>query len=360
MIQEGEGFGTWVNDAKDASYSSVSANLNKDTVLVLGSSEFEEGRSTPYHPTKIFRNLGIDMMFIGSADTYCLANAICLGAVGENIRGGKLVVILSPGWFLGEGYTPERFSHRYSESEFIALLKSNSLPQEIKDRISDRVLTLLAKDPKGFMAQRYVNCYGKGKGGPMKWLCDLRFAYLNDKERTGVYALWKATGQGHYREDMANADGKEPDWDALAKQGAKEHEKVSQSNPYHMEDSIYESYISTIEEQKKDSLRNLYFEEDCPEFDDLRLLLDIAAVYDLDVELILQPMNGPWYDYNGFTKDHRDGLPKILREIIRDYPKVHMTALYGEYEENHYLKNWNHPNGEGWTAICRTIYDFVK
>ena len=27
---------------------------------------------------------------------------------------------------------------------------------------------------------------------------------------------------------------------------------------------------------------------------------------------------------------------------------------------NHYLKNWNHPNGEGWTAICRTIYDFVK
>ena len=58
-------FGTWINSKKDLSYSAIAANLHEDTFMMLGSSEFQHGEKTPYHPTAIFRQAKLDVMCIG-------------------------------------------------------------------------------------------------------------------------------------------------------------------------------------------------------------------------------------------------------------------------------------------------------
>ena len=44
-------FGTWISTKKYLSYKAVSSNIEKDTVMMMGSSEFQYGNKTPYHPT---------------------------------------------------------------------------------------------------------------------------------------------------------------------------------------------------------------------------------------------------------------------------------------------------------------------
>ena len=60
-------FGTWISTKKDLSYRAVTSNIEDDTVLMMGSSEFHHGNKTPYHPTNIFRDLNMNVMCIGAA-----------------------------------------------------------------------------------------------------------------------------------------------------------------------------------------------------------------------------------------------------------------------------------------------------
>ena len=79
-------FGTWISTKKDLSYKAVSSNIEKDTVMMMGSSEFQYGNKTPYHPTNIFRKLGMNVMCIGAAQNQSLSHAVTLGAVAPKLE----------------------------------------------------------------------------------------------------------------------------------------------------------------------------------------------------------------------------------------------------------------------------------
>ena len=167
-ISNNKGFGTWVNLYKDLSYSAISDNIGKDTVMMMGSSEFQHGRNSKYHPTKLFRRMGVDVMCIGAAYNQSLSHAITLGSVSEKMKKHKVVLLLSPAWFDNQGVKKDAFSVRFSETQFIALMQNPKLSKNLKRKIANRTIELLAND-KGTRAnvEMYANYYIDGKLSPV-------------------------------------------------------------------------------------------------------------------------------------------------------------------------------------------------
>ena len=362
-ISEGPGFDSWVNPFKDASYSSLSANVHEDTVLLMGSSEFNHAREQESHPTKVFRGLGKDVMIVGSADSQSLINALTLAAVGDEMRGGKAVLILSPTWFMDDGMTSSRMDHRYSESLYLAMLKEDALPKDLRSALRDRVVELLPEGDKKERAVSYGKCYldEEGAGHPlMRGYAGFRAFVLNERERISVNIQWIGLGKREAKRDLAKTTDREPDWQAMESDALAAFPKISAGNAFHMKDSIYRKRIAPVMKEKKDSMTARRYRRDCPELDDLDLFLKVAAAYDIEVELILTPLNGKWYDYCGFTKEKRDVLPGLLAKRLADRKGVTFVDLSDRGDEPGFLEDWCHPGGAGWAVICHHINDFVE
>lgn len=157
-------FGTWINSKKDLSYQAVSRNIEEDSVLMLGSSEFHHGKKTKYHPTAIFRSLGMNVMCIGAAKNQCLSHAITVGAIAPEMKNKKVVLILSPSWFSKEGIDQDGFSARFSGSMYEAFIKNESISKETRKAVAERVTYLLEKSPgAGEEAARAEKIYLDGE-----------------------------------------------------------------------------------------------------------------------------------------------------------------------------------------------------
>ena len=89
-------FGTWYNTYKDLSYNALSQNLNKNSVLVLGSSEFRHGRKSQYHPGNLFRNTDINLVTVGGPFNQILFHTVALGSLQPHLKSKKVVLLISP------------------------------------------------------------------------------------------------------------------------------------------------------------------------------------------------------------------------------------------------------------------------
>ena len=59
-------FASWSGDGKFQAREAILQNLTEDTILTFGSSEFQHGVKTPYHPAKVFQNTKFQMMLNGA------------------------------------------------------------------------------------------------------------------------------------------------------------------------------------------------------------------------------------------------------------------------------------------------------
>lgn len=166
-------YGTWVSTYKDLSYDAISDNMEKDTVLVMGSSEMHHGRRTPYHPTNIFRKQHINAMFVGSAYRQCLMQATTVGAVAPKLKSKKVVLMLSPSWFGEGGVKKSAFAVRFSESEYVAMLRNKDLSLKTKKAVAKRTVELLGDDSA--MQKRVIKYNRMFLGGDASFMDKLTF-----------------------------------------------------------------------------------------------------------------------------------------------------------------------------------------
>ena len=359
VTAEDGGFGTWINTYKDMSYKAVAENIDEDTVMYLGSSEFQHGEGTPYHPTEIFRAMKMDVMCIGAAYNQCLSHAITMGALGPQLQSKKTVLILSPAWFNGPGVEKDAFGVRFSESMYMAMLENPNLSGDVKKKIAERAEDLLSNSPA---LQENVKRYDKifiGSGGNTadRTYFNMKKAFLNEREAINVNTAWKTTEEKKYRKFMETAKTGTADWDGLKKQSDEEFKKLSEGNSFHMDNRLYKKNIEPSLKKEKNSSTARRFWKDSPEYGDLEIFLQVCREQDIDVELILLPVSGWWYDYTGFTADKRKPLPAQIKAVADKYD----TPLYSFFDRDYtegWLEDAVHPAGKGWVEINEEAYRF--
>lgn len=350
-------FGTWINTKKDLSYKAISSNIEEDTVLMMGSSEFNHGKKTKYHPTAIFRSLGMNVMCIGAAQNQSLSHAITLGAIAPELKNKKAILILSPSWFGKEGVKPSGFAARFSQSEYEEFLKNEDISKETKEVVAKRVNELLEVSPKAqsdaqiidrMFLTRDANFKDKICFGVNRWLND-------EKENINVGLLWKATGEKNHKEYQVSPRGEEPDWDALAEEADSEMEG-KMNNDFYMKDSLYKSKIKPVLSERKDADTNRTY-ADSPEYDDLRLFLDVAKQEGIEVMLVMLPVNGWYYDYTGFPRENRETFVAGVEKVAEEYG-VKTCNFFDQCYTPGFLEDVVHPAGKGWVRINEEAYKF--
>lgn len=352
-------FGTWSNSYKYTSNAVLKENLTKDSFLLMGSSEFNHGRGTPYHPKNVFRDTKVHPMMIGTAYTQSLYHAITVAALEDKLQNRKVVLILSPQWFDHKGVKPEAYATRFSESNYVAMLANKNIPMEIKKKMAKRSETLLRKDPA--MSAR-VKIYNKIYIAKDANFADhayfkLRTAFVSEKDRLTVLSAMRVA-------EIKNKSGasghgeKAIDWKNLYKRAEIDGSKNAMAKNFYIWTKYYNKNIRGKRAKLANYQRTVSYRTS-PEYEDLKLFLDICKERNIKVMLVMIPVNGYWYDYTGIGKIKRYEYYDKIRKIAAEYDSSLTDFSDMEYMP-HFMEDTIHIGWKGWVKANEAIDAFVK
>ncbi|MEA4921958.1 MAG: D-alanyl-lipoteichoic acid biosynthesis protein DltD [Eubacteriaceae bacterium] len=349
--------GTWNNLYKYASHDAVASNLDNKTILTFGSSEFNHSVKTPFYPKKVFKDQDVTPMIMGSAFSQSLTHTIALGGLERSMKKRKVVLIVSPQWFNKEGVRPEAFALRFSESDYTAMLQNSRLSFSLRKSIADRTEKLLSKDATlKARVKKYNKVYLYKRGNPWdKISCRMRGLFVSEKDRLCVLTAMRSSRIKKGSEKAIS--GESPDWKLLEGE-ADQYEKKRSTNQFYMRDKTFRKKILRIMKKKKDSDKGRSYGSS-PEYDDLKIFLELCRERNIEPLLILPPVNGYWYDYTGFPKEGREAFYKKTAALAEEYGAK--TADLSKYEYTPYfMQDAVHYSGKGWVKVNEEIYKFSK
>lgn len=353
-------FGFWVNSYKDASYSAITLNLGKNSVPLLGSSEFHHGKRTKYHPSNVFRRGDKDLMIIGSPYTQCLFHATLIGAIEPEMKRKEVIMLVSPSWFKAKGIDPRAFAVRFSESEYLAFLSNDKLSKSLKKRVAVETENKLGTYPDmQKRVHRYNSIFLWGNGNPGDLLYTaVRRVFVGEVEKTTVNTALKVTKIKRYKRWRESKLGGVNDdtkryIKSLGVGAAIYAKKRSGNNPFFMDDKLYEKKIKPKEAAKREAAVNLSAAKS-PEFNDLKIFLEVCRETGVRAKLVLLPTNAYWYDFTGFRLGQREVIRDRILALANDYD-VPVRDLSGKEYSKYFFRDAVHPSAKGWIKIDEAI-----
>ncbi len=352
-------FGSWISPYKFFAADNVKANMDENTILTLGSSEFRHGTKMSTHPANMFRDSSLNMMMVGAGYYQSLFHAVELSALADGVKNRKVVLILSPQWFTKEGVLPPAYASRFSDETFVAMLQNKKISRGTKDYIIKRTKKLLSGDPQTKeRVQRYERVFlNKDPSFYDRQYVRFYRGFLEEKSEVGITAAAIAEGVEPYDPKKKDTTG-EPDWEAYNRMAQKEGRKGSKDNPFYVANRVYQKQILPKLEKTKDSSKGASYAES-PEYEDLRCFLEVCRETGIQPMLVLMPVNGYWYDHIGFAKEERKAYYENVRALAKEYGAALADFAKDEYTRYFFLDKV-HLGWKGWLDINESIYRFAK
>jgi D-alanine transfer protein len=330
------------------------AAVNAPTVLPLyGTSELITP-SVQDRANLFFRSAptGFQISPVGGGGANLLVMLQKVGALGSDLRGKKLVISLSPGWFLKvksgwKGYQAN-FSPMAASKTIFGTGLNFDLKREIASRMLESPSTLEGRPLLKFALRRLAS------GG---WLDRLIFC-----------ALWPAgklqtalmTFQDHFaalnyiRDRIKPAPRLRPealDWSKLIA-------KVSETKPAgssNVKETL--SFDGFVVPGSRDAA----FCNDLnasPGWKNLELLLRMLARVHARPLILSMPIGGNYYDHAGVSRSAREDYYTKLRALVQryDFPLVE----FEEHDEDpaFLIRHESHLTAKGWMYYNRALDDF--
>lgn len=353
-------FSTWSVEEKGKSRAGLMENLNEGSFPVFGSSEFQHGADTPYHPSKIFADNRFNPMLIGAGYYQSLSHAVTLAAIEPSMTQRKAVLILSPQWFRKSGVVDQAYASRFSETHYVGMLENEKLSEATKTYISERTCELLQVDEK---TRDHVLTHDKvlwkQEGNALEnGLESLWNLFLHEKDLFTISALQNADRIKEGTGLPENDQDQEPDWEALLSQAEAEGEKENQ-NQFYIDDASYKRLEPHLESKKNKDSDAVNGYQNSPEYDDLRCFLQVCRELDIEPMLVIMPVNGYYYDYTGFPKEARQGYYEKVRAVAAEY-----NARVADFSDQEYTKYFFedrvHLGKKGWVLVNESLYRFYQ
>ena len=380
-------FRYWYNPYKDKSAPALQEALGKNTMVIFGSSELGHSRKSPYYIKNMFSEKALDAMLIGQPYSQDMNHATTLAALAPYMKSRKVVLLLSPTWFMGKDTSPENFSIRYSDSAYIGMLRNPDISPALKRSMAQRTRHLLRNDKAALSrVKAYDAVYLNDTRDPFTRL-KARY-YQNHtmlQERAALLMAEQyrrisdpgtgASGAPGLPGKSGNAEparlhssglrssgpivspGTTPDWQALQDKALTSAERKI-NNPLMMQDKIWKTRFRS----KYRSSVKLHAGTETTvsgEYGDLELFLQVCKEENIKPLLIIQPVNGFWYDHSGLKAPARDGYRAKIKDVASRYDAQVTDLSQYDYEPG-VLTDAVHPWGKGWVILDEVIYNYYK
>lgn len=346
------------SEEKGKMRTGIMENMNEYSIPVFGSSEFQHGQDTPYHPAQVFAGTKFNPMLIGAGYYQSLSHAVTLASIESSMTQRKAVLILSPQWFRKTGVVDQAYASRFSETHYAGMMANEKLSDETKEYIAERTQKLLKPDEK--MRERvpmYDQVLWKKSGNALEALREQSWsAFLKEKELFELSVLRKKSHL-EKRAELPESD-QEPDWESLLSQAQEEGERDNQ-NQFYMDAASYkrlEPHLAGKKDMNKDAVNGY---QNSPEYDDLRCFLTVCRELEIEPMLVIVPVNGYYYDFTGFPKTAREGYYAKVKKVAEEF-----GARIADFSDQEYTKYFFedrvHLGKKGWVMVNESIYEFFK
>lgn len=335
--------------------------IESDDVILYGSSELST-TFIPQHPSNLYldKKINYNISIIGRGYSQDIIHAINIGALKENEKNKKLVIILSPQWFTKEGLTSEGFEANFSQLQFYKLMNKKELSKDLKLKMATRVNSFLVNTSNFKDIKLYTKLYSKNSAIAKLELSILKPYYLIKEQVLELLDLKQSLDivNNVKKTDEKDIEYKEINWDYEMKKAEENGEKASKTNEYGIYDEYFNKYVKDKYEKVKGSNKGENYAESY-EYDDLKLLIQICKELRLDPLLVAVPVHGKWYDYTNFEKSSREEYYNNIREIAT-VNEIKLLDLSKYEYEKYFFCDVMHLGWKGWVYINEGINKYYN
>ena len=333
-----------------------------NSLLIFGSSELKTSDIVT-HPANFFAETGLQVDLVGRGSCQSIIHALAIGAQGETLQNQQIVLITAPQSYVAEGIASDLFMANYSQQQLLDILADDSIPAEIKTYLATRVQQLF----DAYEADTGLTPE-EGSAGDLlsaAWAAGQNPWYLEPYAaltRWLLHAKDLATSRrvvAAYENAASAPLNLDFDYRQALNEAMAQAAEMVTNNDFTMQDSYYSTYIGARLDQMEGKDSNLSYSTS-PEYDDLRCLLDLCKLWELEVLFVHVPMHGAWNDYTGFDADRRAEYYDAVRGIVQAYDNVTLLDLTASEYEPYFLCDTMHLGWKGWLAVDEAIVEFYE
>ncbi len=336
----------WLKDAQALPLVQSYAPAGHVTLFTMGSSEF--ATPVPQNPaTFLFQQSSdFDLRYAGKAFCQSLFHAIQLAAMADQLQHRKAAFIVSAQWFLGA--QPKLFASMFSNSLFQRAMDTSAISDATKQAIAGRTAQLV-DDPVWFSDSSVE---------PLRTPYDaaVRQARVLREESAGLKSVALRSAPWEIRPGSRPA--RTIDWQGAHKKAAAQAKKQLTSNPYNIGDRYYATRLAKVIKGRRNSQADRDYSRDSAEWQDLELVLRVAAEANIELLVLATPMNGKWYDYLGYDAARRAQWANRLAQVCHR-PQVQYREWFDREHEPGFMYDPAHPGWNGWLAFSQALVDFA-
>jgi D-alanine transfer protein len=323
---------------------------------IYGSSELS--RLDEFHPSNYFKEnkAGFTPFLIGRGGSISLIHFLNFAEHTDELKGKKLVFILSPQWFQPQGADEPHFVPNYSILQGYDLAFNHKIDPKVKKMAMRRILHFAPLKDDRMLATLYKaensnNPWEKRKAALVRPFAYAYRSVLGKKDL--YYALFGAPS----RKREINPEVRHKSWAQLRHEANQMGQRESTNNPFFIINSKYNKIKKRVPFMRNYNRGGSYGHS--VEYYDFQLVLDLLKESGAKPLFISIPVNGRWYDYTGFPKSGRTAYYKRIKHQIEaeGYP----VADFSNHEyDPYFLKDTMHVGWKGWVYVDKAIKDFYN
>lgn len=332
--------------------------LNGNYVPFVGSSELS--RMDPFHPSVLARKYErtYQPLLLGNAGTQSLSHFINLQSTMPQLRGRKMVLIVSPQWFTHGGQRPDAFGFYYSPLETSNWLLTAK--DSVATRYAARRLLQMPVTHSNPLIHRALLDVAAGQplGGTYKLLKmqtqvlqneDNFFSHFNllsnNNNRINAAAKW-----------LPESDNPQQ-LNALAGRIAAQH---TSNNKFGIDNHFFSSRLSHGRLHHLRGKQRKFDYRQSPEYSDFELLLSQFAKYKINVQFVIPPVNTRWSKYTGLSQTmYQDTVTKIKTQLsTQGFNNV--LDLSQDGAKPYFMQDTIHLGWRGWVAVDQAVRPFLE
>lgn len=325
------------------------AFTQRDVLPLYGSSELI--KKAPNKASQFFARYptGFAVSPVGRASCTSLILLEKLAASADEARGRKVVISVSPSWFIAKGANHDGFGGNFSAMQASELIFDAPLSLRLKHSIAGRML----RYPEVFDKSPVLAVAARALAGDRLRDRLLYFATMPlGRLQSAVYRLQDHFEViAHLKEERRlrhtpKRVAKTLDWDALLASSQHASKPLAPDVP----DPRLRQFAS--DGQFLQSLQRSY------EWGDFELLLRTARELGLDPLIMSMPLEYAHFERMGLSPQAIDAYAWRLREFSQRYqvPVVDFADL-GE-DPQFFADHFGHPSAKGWIYMDRALDDF--
>lgn len=328
------------------------AFVRDDVLPAYGSSELRLPMKN--RADEFFRDAptGFQVCPIGKAGNTALLMAEKIAALGDTVRGKKVVILVSYTWFQRPAVPAEHYAGNFSPYQVLSLLSST----EITDAIRDRIVTRIRDYPSTYEKEPVLAGYLNALSGQGMWprtrlkfygaLARIQMAVWDWEDHFG--SCCTLFSHGALEGESWHTEPREIDWEKLAPRSPKR-----EVTPIPVTDADDELPAVGVRDDEFISSMNR-----SKEWADLALLLDLLHAQQAKALIINMPLRGIYDDAHGISGLARNYYYHRLEAVCRRHHVPVEDFQEHDHDGDFTVGGSTHPTSKGWLHMDRVIDDF--